>query len=450
MTQTISSIKEKPAFHNMRVFYVIWFGQLISTIGSGLTGFGLSVWVYEQSKSTTLFALNILAYTLPTLLMSPIAGALVDRWDRRWVMIMSDTGAGLSTLSIWLLYTSGHLAIWHVLLATAFNAAFTSFQWPAYSAATTLLVPKKDLGRASGMVQIGDAVSQLITPVAAGALYVSQGLQTIVLIDFATFGFAVLTMLIIRIPKPEVSQEGKEGKGSLLHEAVYGWKYIKSRKGLMGLLLYFAGINFFDAMFSPLFTPMMLEMAEPDTLGIVYSIIGLGMLVGTLVMSTWGGPKKRVIGILYPAIIMGFAVSALGFRPSLTLISIGGFIAMLFSPIMNGSSQALWQSKVPPDVQGRVFSVRRMIAWSSQPLGILIAGPLADNVFEPLFMQNGALASTIGKLIGTGAGRGTGFFFILIGLAIVLTTLFAYTYRPLRDVERDIPDAIPDVKPLEA
>ena len=154
-------------FQGMRTFMIIWSGQLVSTIGSGLTSFALGVWIYQETGSTTLFALNLLAYTLPNLLLSPIAGALADRWDRRLLMILSDTGAGISTLIIAILAFTQNLEIWHIYLATAFNAGFSTFQWPAYSAATTLLVPKNQLGRAGGMLQVGEAVSQLITPAIA-------------------------------------------------------------------------------------------------------------------------------------------------------------------------------------------------------------------------------------------------------------------------------------------
>ena len=149
--------KSRPITRGMRTFFVIWSGQLVSTIGSGLTGFALGVWIYQETGSVTLFSLNLLAVAVPNLIVSPFAGALVDRWDRRLVMIMSDTGAGLATLSIAILYMTGNLEVWNILLATAINSAFSTFQWPAYSAVTTLLVPKEQLGRAGGMVQIGEA-----------------------------------------------------------------------------------------------------------------------------------------------------------------------------------------------------------------------------------------------------------------------------------------------------
>ncbi len=436
--------KQQAAAGGMRIFSVIWFGQLISTIGSGLTGFAMGVWIYEQTGSTTLFAMNMLAFTLPTLLMSPIAGALVDRWDRRWAMLLSDTGAGLSTLVIWLLFSSGHLEIWHIYVATAFIAAFSTFQWPAYSAATTLLVPKKHLGRASGMVQIGEAISQLISPVVAGALFVSAGLNVIILIDFITFVFAVLTLLAVRVPKPKATEEGKESKGSLLQEAAFGWKYITARRGLTALLIYFAAINFASGFFGPLLIPMMLDLAEPDKMGLIFSIVGLGMLAGTLIMSAWGGPKRRILGILIPGAAMGLFTIMIGLRPSLLLIGAGGFLMMLFMPVMNGSSQALWQSKTAPDIQGRVFAVRRMFAWFTQPLSIIMAGPLVERVFQPLMDEGGRLAPTVGQVIGFGPSRGTGLLFIVLGLFVFVISFAAYAYPRLRLVEEELPDHIAD------
>lgn len=434
--------KEGPTY-SMRTFIIIWFGQLVSTIGSGLTGFALGVWIYQKTNSVTLFSLNLLAYALPNLLVAPIAGALVDRWSRRWVMIMSDTGAGLSTLSIAVLYLSGKLEIWHVLVATAFNAAFSTFQWPAYSAVTTLLVPKPQLGRAGGMVQIGEAISQLIAPAVAGMLFVVVGLQGVVIADFATYLVAVLTLLVVRIPSPPRTVEGETGKGSVWQDAFYGWRYIIGRPGLLGLLLVFAAYNFLAGLMNPLIAPMLLDMTSPEILGYLASIVGLGMLVGTLVMSSWGGPRRRIHGVLGFLGLGGLFISLLGLRPWIPLMAFAGFSMMFTMPIVNGSSQAIWQSKVAPDVQGRVFAVRRMIAWSTTPLAFLIAGPLADRIFKPLLLEGGALAKSVGVFIGVGAGRGTGLMFILIGMMCILVSLAGYLNPRVRNVELELRDAMP-------
>lgn len=427
---------------SLRTFVIIWFGQLISTIGSGLTGFALGVWIYQETGSTMLFTLNMLAFALPTLIMSPFSGALVDRYDRRWMMILSDTGAGLSTFFIAILMYTHHLEIWHIFIATAFNAAFTSFQWPAYSAVTSLLVPKEQLGRASGMVQIGQAVSQLIAPALAGALLVLIGLKGVVLIDFVTFLFAVTTLLFVRVPKPAETATGKAAKGTIWQEAAFGWKYIVARSGLLGLLIIFALFNLLSGIIDPLIVPLVLDMTTPDILGHLASFIGVGMLIGTLIMSAWGGPKRKINGVLGFLMISGAADILLGVTPLLWMMAISAFIMMLVMPIINGSSQTIWQRKVPADIQGRVFSVRRMIAWSMTPVAYIIAGVLNDKVFKPLLVEGGTLSETaIGKVLGVGPSRGTGLLFIIIGLLSVLVAASGYLNPHVRNVEDELPDA---------
>lgn len=426
----------------MRTFLVIWSGQLVSTIGSGLTGFALGVWIYQETGSTMLFAMNMLAFAIPTLIMSPFAGALVDRYDRRWMMILSDTGAGLSTLVVAILLFTNNLEIWHIFIATAFNAAFTSFQWPAYSAVTSLLVPKEQLGRASGMVQIGQAVSQLLAPAAAGAMLVTVGLEGVILVDFVTFSFAVVTLLLVRVPKPAATAEGEASKGTIWQEAAFGWKYIVSRSGLLGLLLVFAFFNLFSSITGPLIAPLILDMTSAEVLGILASIVGLGMLVGTLLMSAWGGPKRKVNGVLAFMMISGLAYILLGATATLWMMAAAGFMMMLVFPIINGSSQAIWQRKVAADVQGRVFSVRRMIAWSTTPIAYILAGYLNDNVFKPLLVEGGTLANTVvGRVLGVGPSRGTGLLFVVIGLACILVAASGYLNPHVRNVETELPDA---------
>lgn len=433
-----------PRPQRMRTFFIVWFGQLISTLGSGLSGFALGVWIYQETSSTTLYAMSMLAYALPTVLLSPLTGALVDRWERRRVMMLSDTGAGLSTLAIALLFLSGRLHIWHIYLATMLNASFTSLQWPAYSAATTLLVPKEHLGRAGGMVQIGEAISLLIAPAVAGAMLVNIGLPGVLLTDFATFAFAVGTLLFVRFPRHQLQTAEPERKASLMKDAAYGWRYILARPGLLGLLVIFALSNLLFGLTNPLLAPMVLELTTPDRLGVLASIAGLGMLLGTLVMSAWGGPKRRIHGVLGFMAVSGMFIALIGIRPWLPLMTFAGFCLMFTGPIINGSSQALWQTKVAAEVQGRVFSIRRMIAWSTTPLAYLLAGPLADKVFTPLLLPGGLLADSVGRILGVGPGRGIALLFVLVGLLSILVSLAGYAIPRIRCVELELPDAIPE------
>jgi MFS family permease len=425
-----------------RTFLIIWFGQLVSLAGSGLTGFALGVWVFQRTGSVTQFALISLSTSLPGIVFSPLAGAFVDRWDRRWALIISDTGAGVCTLGIALLLLFSELQVWHIYILMAFSSTFSAFQWPAYSAATTLLVPKKHLGRASGMVQMAQAVAHIISPSLAGVLMGIIQVKGIILIDFATFLCALLTLTFIRIPKPEISAEGRAARGSLLKEAAYGWKYIVRRPGLLGLLLLFAATNFTAGIVQVLFTPLVLSFATAAVLGTILSVGGLGFLSGSLTMSAWGGPKTRVKGIYLFLLLQGCVLFAAGFPPRVGILAAAAFFYFFSHPIINGCSQAIWQCKTAPDVQGRVFAIRRMIAWSSLPLAYLLAGPLADGIFEPLLADGGLLANSIGRIIGTGRGRGIGLLYIILGIVTFGVTTMGFLYPRLRKVEAELPDVI--------
>ncbi len=428
----------------MPVFILIWFGQMVSLLGSGLTGFALGVWVYQRTGWVTQFALIALSTTLPAIMISPIAGALVDRWNLRWTMLLSDCGAGLSILFLALMLFAGRLEVWHIYLAMSASSTCNAFQWPAYSAATTLLVPKQHLGRASGLVQMGQSVGQLISPVLAGVLIVTIQIQGIILLDFATFLFALVTLLSARFPEAKTVASSEVGKGSLLREATYGWVYIRTRPGLLGLLIFLAISNFLMGVIDVLATPLVLSFASPAVLGTVLSIGGSGMLVGSVVMSIWGGPLRLIKSVFGFMLLNGLSILLAGVRPSAELFALAAFLFCLGLPIISGSIQVIFQRKVAPDVQGRVFALMRTIAGSSLPLAYVVAGPLADQVFEPLMTTGGLLAGSIGQLIGVGPGRGIGLMFITLGALTMLVTVVAYQYPRLRLLEEELPDAIAD------
>ncbi|MGH9360382.1 MAG: MFS transporter [Thermoanaerobaculia bacterium] len=426
----------------MRSFLIIWIGQVVSRLGTGLTGFALGVWVYQRTGSVTQLALISFFTVAPAVLMSPLAGALVDRWDRRRAMILSDSGAGASTLAIALLFLAGRLEIWHIYVAVGIGSLFQSLQWPAFSASTTLLVGKQNLGRANGLNQMGLAVAQIAAPVLAGALMGGIGVQGVILIDFATFLFAVVMLLVVHIPRPTTTAEGAAGRGSLAREAAYGWTYLVRRPGLLGLLGLFAAVNFTMGMLTVLIVPLVLSLASVKTLGTVLSIASSGLLVGSLVMAAWGGPARRLQGIFGPLLLQGVVLLLGGARESVPLIAAAAFLYLLGFPIINACSQAIWQSKVAPDVQGRVFAIRQMIALSAMPLAQLAAGPLADFVFEPLLAAGGPLAGSVGQVVGVGPGRGIGLLFMVLGSVNLLVLAAAWSYPRLRRVEDELPDAV--------
>jgi MFS transporter, DHA3 family, macrolide efflux protein len=430
--------QSKPT-HGIRTFFTIWFGQLVSLLGSQLTGFALGVWVYDQTHSVMMLALTQVAMQAPFVILSPLAGVFADRWNRRTAMIVSDFGAGLSVLVIALLFLSHNLQPWMVIPINLWMASFQTLMWPSLSAATTLLVPKEQYGRASGLTQLGEALPAIAGPAIAGALYVTIKLGNMALIDFATYIFSVVLMLFfVRIPDPAPSEEQKDP--SIWKEMRFGWDYIIARKGLLSLLIFFMTFNFLSGVIGPLITPLILDNWDASTLGFLSTLMGVGMLAGTLVMSAWGGGKRKIYSLLIASFFDGLFLIFAGIRVSLPLIAICGFGAMFTGPICNAASQAIWQAKVAPELQGRVFAFRRTIAWSTGIVAPLLAAPLADYIFKPGMTSGGALAAVLGPLFGVGAARGVGVMISLVGLLIMVNAAISFNVRRLMRVELDLPD----------
>jgi len=427
--------------HGLRAFIIIWIGQLVSLIGSQLTGFALGVWVYDQTRSVLWLALTQIAFSIPNVIFSPLAGVLADRWDRRTAMIVSDFGSAFAVLTAAILYLTGRLQPWMVLLINFWMATFISLMWPAYTASITLLVPRAQFGRANGFVQLGEALTQVAGPALAGLLYVTIRLGNMALIDFATYIFSVVLMILfVRIPRPQQTEDGSKSKGSMWQEIRFGWDYITARQGLLSLLFFFLAINFLAGVMGPLFTPLILDNWEPNVLGYLSTIMGVGMLVGTLVMSAWGGGKRKVYTLLGSGVLGSIFLSLIGLRLSIPLLAVCGFGFMFTLPLMNASSQAIWQAKVAPDLQGRVFALRRTIAWSSQIVAPLLAAPLADYVFKPGMAEGGALASILGSVVGVGENHGTGVLISVLGLLMTILCAASFFNRAIRNVETDLPD----------
>ena len=426
----------------MTTFILVAVGQIVSVTGSSLTGFALGAWVYQETHSTTLFSLILLFTVLPSLLFAPLAGALVDRWDRRRVMIAADSGAAVCTGLLMLLIYTGQLEIWHIYVIMGFSSLFRALQVPAYTASVSLLVPREQLGRANGIMQLEATSSYLLSPILAGWLLETVGIVNVMWIDLATFFFAVIIVLAVRFPRPVVREKDTSMRPSLWQEMAVGWQFISTRSGFIGLMVLFGLGNYANLMTDTLMPPMLLELSSPTILGSVLSTGGLGMLVGTLLMSAWGGPKKRIYGVLIFKTLAGLAIMAIGLFRSIPLIALATFFYYLPFPLVNGSDQAIWQSKVPPEVQGRVFSIRRMLARSMIPLAYLTAGPLSDKVFKPLLSENGPLAHSLGQIFGVGPSRGMGLLISLMGLFIVILTLSTALNPRVRNMEAELPDAV--------
>lgn len=426
----------------MRRFVIIWIGQLISTIGSGLTGFALAVWMYLETGQAAPFVYTALFNSLPVVMFSLFAGALVDRWNRRRVMILTDVGAAFTTFVVFLLYTSGRLEVWHIYVSSFLASLFATFQLPAFNASITMLVPKEQLTRANGMVQTGASVEGLLAPVLAGLLVGVIGVGGMILIDFLTFFIAVGTLLAIGIPQPVVGEANRAQ--SLLADIRQGWKFLYERSGLTALAGYIGVVNVLSTSVLALITPLILSFSNPRILGLTQMISSLGLLLGGILISSWGGTKRKMTGIYIGVLIAGIGLMFGGLRPTFWWIAIGIFLFLFPIPTVNAQLRSIIQVKSPLELQGRVFSVVFMIARLGPPLGFLISAPLADRVFDPRMSPGGSLVPIFGPLFGVGTGRGIGLMMSLAGVGFWLVTALMYAYPRLRLVEDELPDAVVD------
>ena len=354
-------------------------------------------------------------------------------------MVLSDTVAALSSALLLLLLLLGQLEVWHVYLATLVNSVANVFQSPAYSASISLLVPKERLGRANGLVQLSGASGRLVAPVAAGFLLAVMGLKGVIAVDLATFAVALATLLLVRFPQLE---KKTEKLGAVWRDLLTGWRYLTHRRGLFGLALFYLLYNFLNNFGLVLTTPLLLSFTTSKVLGMVLSVGGAGMVLGSLLMATWG-PSNRLIKLnLGFLLVSGVGIILVGFRPSPVLIAVGLFVFYFSFAISGAAGSALFQRKVAPKVQGRVFATRQMLGFAGEPFAYLLVGPLAEFVFGPLLMPSGGLAGSVGHLLGVGKGRGMGLLTVITGFLIVITTVLTYFVPSVRRLEQELPDEV--------
>ena len=296
---TTKTHRSRPS--GMPGFTIVWLGQLVSVLATNMSGFGLTIWAFQKTGSATVLGLVTLSFSLPFLLISPFAGAMVDRYNRKLMMMVSDLGAVLATGAILILNSTGSLQIWHLYIANAVFGMSNAFQWPAYMAAISTMVPKAQYGRANGMMSLIESGPAVFSPMLAGALLPLISLTGILIIDVVTFFLAIGALVIVHVPQPELTEEGQAGKGSLMKEAAYGFKYIFARRSLLSLLLVILCLNLVGGFSQSLFAPMLLLRTNNNSasLGVVESAFAIGGVVGGLIVSAWGGFKKRIRGMLF-------------------------------------------------------------------------------------------------------------------------------------------------------
>lgn len=427
-----------------RTFLLIWLAHLVSSLGSGLTYFALGIWVYQRTGSAAALTSIVMAAALPGILLLPFAGAFVDRWDRRRVLVGAQIGSAVCIGLLLALLRMGNLQVWQICILSGAGAIFGAFEWPALSVASTVLVPKEQLGRANGLIQLAQSSAFILSPLLAGFLMPYIALDGLLIADIASYTFAVIVLLATKFGGGPVKLEGTE-PSSLLREMKDGWRYIAEHPGLFWMAMLFASLNFPLNIAQVLLTPLVLSFATPAKLGGVIASYGIALLAGGIAVSVRGVPKSRVKAILTIIVIQGFALLLAGLHASALLIGVSMFILAFGIPLQMSANQALWQVKVPVEIQGRTFAVRRMLSQFSVPIAYYAAGRLADRWFEPLLAQHGTLAATIGSVIGTGKGRGIALLVMCSGAALLALSAVAWAAPKLHSIEINVSEPVEEL-----
>lgn len=427
----------------MKTFLTIWSGQFVSQTGTALTRFALLIWVYQQHQRAMDVALLGFFTFLPSLLVSPLAGVWVDRLDRRKVMIWADAGAGLMTLILLMLHVNGQLQVWQLYGAQLLAGVFECFQIPAYGALTTLLVDKSHYTRINALRSIAQYGAQVIAPFLAGLLLSLFGLEGILLLDLATCAVAVVTLLCVSTPHSWVERATAVAQ-PLWQELRAGLDYIWLRPGLIGLLLLYMAINFIASLtYLATLPTLILARSGGDQLALatVQAALGGAAVVGGLIVTLWGGPRRKIHGVLLgcaSSFLWGDLFLGLGYTvPSWVIGVIGGAIVL---PLMDSCNMAILQAKVAPAMQGRFFALFNTARQLLIPVGYLLAGVLADQWLEPAMLPGGALAAQLGWLVGTGPGAGIALLFVATALLGSAACLAGYLFPAVRNIEDDLAD----------
>jgi MFS transporter, DHA3 family, macrolide efflux protein len=374
----------EPKTQSLRPFLILWSGQAASLFGSQLVQFALIWWLTQETGSATVLALASLVGLLPQVVLGPFVGVLVDRWNRRLTMLLSDGTVALATAVLALLFWSGQIQVWHVFTVLFVRSLAGAFHWPAMQASTSLMVPKAQLARIQGLNQTLNGALNIVSAPLGALLLAVLPIQGVLAIDLVTAGIGIFILALTHVPQPVKRVNG--GNGRFLSEfwadMVAGLRYVWSWPALMLLMGMAMMINL---VLTPAFSLLPILVTdhfggEALQLGFMQSAFGLGLLLGGLLLGIWGGFKKRVYTSLFGLIGMGLATLFLGLVPSdfLFLAAVAFFLVGANNSLVNGPFHAIFQATVAPEMQGRVFTLIGSLAAGMAPLGLIIAGPVAD------------------------------------------------------------------------
>lgn len=413
-------------------FLLLWSGELISAIGSGLTSFGLGIYVFRQTGLASATALVTLFAFMPALLLSPVAGVLADRYDRRLLMVSGDSlsAAGLFFILICMLH--GEARLWQICAGVCVSSIFISLLEPAYKATITDLLTEKQFTKASGLVQVAGSARYLISPILAGFLLTVSDIKLLIMIDICTIFVTIASTLVVRKGLVSIRQEKNDDFWS---EFKGGWAALRQNRGVFVLTVMGTVMTFCMGFIQTLSTPMILGFADSAALGTGTTISASGMLATGIIIG-FVPIKKGYAKILSGALFMaGLFMAGFGARESMAVVCGFGFLFFAMLPFANTSIDYLIRTNVDNAVQGRVWGLIGILSQLGYVIAYAVSGVLADYVFSPLLLPGGALSGSVGQMIGIGTGRGAGLLIIAAGLLLSATAFVLYQIKFVRELE---------------
>ena len=421
----------------MKNFYKLWLGELISSIGSGMTAFALSVYVYKKTGSVSYVSLITLLSFMPSIVLSPIGGLLADRYDRRLLMIIGDLFSGLGLVYILWSIQAGEKSIVPIFVGITFSSIFTSLLEPSYRATLTDILDEENYAKASGLIQAAGSAKYLISPVIAGMILSVADIRVILLLDILTF---ITTCLMIFLVRKSMNSEMQNYKKDSFKGLLEGLFIIKENRGVYSLVIIMFFVCFFMGFIQILIRPMILALSSVKTAGMMESLCAAGLLIGSLWIGI-AGIKKNYSKILAVACFFcGIFMSMTGVNENLAIIGISTFLFFSTLPFMNSCADVLVRVSVPNELQGRVWGLISLITQMGTVTAYIISGVMADYIFEPMFNKNGILVENIGMIIGTGKGRGIGFMLILSGIGMLIMAIVIWKNGEIREVSEKCVD----------
>ncbi|GAA1848854.1 MFS transporter [Myceligenerans crystallogenes] len=440
LTEDVAAGDPREQRRNYRAFLIIWASQLVARLGNGLTAFGLGVHVYQETGTTSSVAAVTMAAFLPGVLLTPFAGVLADRFDRRLLMILGDTFSAVGLVLLLVALSTDVASVPVICLCVGLSSVFTSVMDPAYRATIGDLLTPEQYARAGGLVQLAGAAQYLISPAVAGVLMAAWDIGVVVMIDVATMAVTVGCMLLVwrtirGTTRGGSAQEG--ATGSFWSEFRFGVTFMARNRAVTVMMLLITLVTFCMGFLVTLQTPMVLDLSDEETLGTIRSVAAVGMLVASIVISAAGLGTRHRAYLAAGLAGGGVAVLAMGTTPNVWAIGVFTFLFFATLPVLNTSVEVLVRAAIPNETQGRVFGLMGLLSQLGYIVAYGISGLLADHVFNPLLTADGALAETAGQWVGVGASRGIGLMFILVGLMLVAIAVVVYRARSIRTIEQE-------------